>query len=413
MGLERDLGMEALKQGDFEAAIEHLERSRHETPGDFQVLFCLSGAYHQTKRDNEAVQVLSEALALRPYDAHVHYNLGICLDRVQRRREAIAALQCALVMQPEYPLAWHVLNRWLEAEGKTIQQAPENKAAVPGAAPSLPRPQALPAQIDLSPQNSQAASSPPSVFDDTNRPAIPGKRPRRRTLPPGWKVAEVTRSVESVPYPTLLPAEPATDPPKAREIDRSPWPDITADAPSSMAPTIRFTEETIAAPAAPRQTNPSLVRADGAGPIIASSSSAVPAEAASPLSTPSAGTESELPVRRRALPADEAPERSDPNPTFVRATRLQEAVIETVSAYQQESVPCPLAVEALKLALGSLFLVGLFLGPMAISRGVEARRWIADSPYWTGDGYARAAIVLGVIGTVASCVELLFLFFKI
>jgi hypothetical protein len=59
---------------------------------------------------------------------------------------------------------------------------------------------------------------------------------------------------------------------------------------------------------------------------------------------------------------------------------------------------CQLASEALKYAIVSLFCCGPVLGPMAISKGMQAKGLIADNPRLAGDGKATAAIVIGSIG---------------
>ena len=61
------------------------------------------------------------------------------------------------------------------------------------------------------------------------------------------------------------------------------------------------------------------------------------------------------------------------------------------------TIPCPEANEALKYAIFSLFCCGLILGPMAISKGITARRAIHDDPTLTGEGKANVAIMLGIV----------------
>lgn len=373
MALERDLGMDALRRGDFETAIEHLEQSRRETPNDFQVLFCLSGAYHQTKRDAEAVQILSEALALRPYDAHVHYNLGICLDRVRRRREAIAALQCALALQPEYPLARHVLQRWSEEEQPQSQEPPTGGSVAAHILPSSPT-QSTDADRPSSPKLSSDKTSSMSTLSPQETPLaqempppIPNRRPRRR------------------------PINKVTGPYDVRA-------DLPRDAQSNEQPnTPPLSHSTSGSPAEQKVVRQNITTASVSSPIMPSP----PLDGAKTVPVPER-TELSPPEPRRTPPA---------NHTSLPPKEAQTNAVEPT--YLQESVPCPLAVEALKLSIGSLFLVGIFLGPMAISRGIEARRWIAESPYWTGDEIALAAIVLGALGMLLSCVELIILFLKI
>lgn len=108
---DREEGLAALQRGDYEHAVNALERAHAASPDDFLILLYLGGAYHQTKRDPEAVRLLSRAVQLQPQSAQAHYNLGIALDRVRQPRAAIAMLERALVLQPDYPMAQHALLR--------------------------------------------------------------------------------------------------------------------------------------------------------------------------------------------------------------------------------------------------------------------------------------------------------------
>ena len=62
-----------------------------------------------------------------------------------------------------------------------------------------------------------------------------------------------------------------------------------------------------------------------------------------------------------------------------------------------EVPPCPEANEALRYALFGLFCIGIILEPIAISKGLAARRKIAANPGMAGGGKAIAAIVIGSI----------------
>ena len=61
------------------------------------------------------------------------------------------------------------------------------------------------------------------------------------------------------------------------------------------------------------------------------------------------------------------------------------------------TIPCPEAAEALKYAIFGLFCCGLILGPIAISKGVGARRAIQSDPSLTGEAKANIAIMLGIV----------------
>jgi hypothetical protein len=61
------------------------------------------------------------------------------------------------------------------------------------------------------------------------------------------------------------------------------------------------------------------------------------------------------------------------------------------------TTPCTEASEALRWAILSFFCFGMVLGPLAISKGLKAKKLIAENPALTGSGRAQAAIVLGAL----------------
>ncbi len=69
-------------------------------------------------------------------------------------------------------------------------------------------------------------------------------------------------------------------------------------------------------------------------------------------------------------------------------------------------VDCPLAGEALKYALVGLLCCGIILGPLAIKKGLDAKKMIAMTPGMTGEGKATAAIIVGILDVVFSLVGL-------
>jgi len=64
-------------------------------------------------------------------------------------------------------------------------------------------------------------------------------------------------------------------------------------------------------------------------------------------------------------------------------------------AMAMESAACAQANEAFKYAIMSFFCFGFIIGPIAISKAIDARSQIAADPTLTGRGRANAAIFLG------------------
>ncbi len=65
---------------------------------------------------------------------------------------------------------------------------------------------------------------------------------------------------------------------------------------------------------------------------------------------------------------------------------------------------CAEARQALQLGIFSLFCFGFILGPLAIAKGLSARRVIAMSPGMQGAGSATTGIVLGAISLTLNVV---------
>lgn len=68
--------------------------------------------------------------------------------------------------------------------------------------------------------------------------------------------------------------------------------------------------------------------------------------------------------------------------------------------FEEGTVPCKEANEALTMAIVGLCCCGLILGPMAILKAGKAREMIAADPRLTGSGKATAAIVIGIVALV-------------
>jgi hypothetical protein len=79
----------------------------------------------------------------------------------------------------------------------------------------------------------------------------------------------------------------------------------------------------------------------------------------------------------------------------VMAVKGTPVVLET-----EGTIPCHEAGEALKYAIISLFCFGFIFGPIAISKGLKARKEIAADPTLTGGGKAMAGIIIGSVASI-------------
>jgi hypothetical protein len=78
----------------------------------------------------------------------------------------------------------------------------------------------------------------------------------------------------------------------------------------------------------------------------------------------------------------------------VLAIQGQPALVE------EGTIPCKEADEALKYAIVGLLCCGIILGPIAISKAMNARKMMAVNPQLTGGGKATAALIIGWVGLV-------------
>src|SRR5262249_34860481 len=91
-------------------------------PDVFDALHLLGGIAAQTRRPQEAVVLLSKAVALDGGNAEAHNTRGVALRDLERYDEALASYDRAIALQPEYAEAHNnrgvvlrILNRHLEA----------------------------------------------------------------------------------------------------------------------------------------------------------------------------------------------------------------------------------------------------------------------------------------------------------
>ncbi len=67
---------------------------------------------------------------------------------------------------------------------------------------------------------------------------------------------------------------------------------------------------------------------------------------------------------------------------------------------EEATIPCKEANEALTYAIVGIFICGIILEPIALSKAAKAKKMIALNPRLSGSGKATAATVIGVVGLV-------------
>ncbi|MFN0169521.1 MAG: tetratricopeptide repeat protein [Bryobacteraceae bacterium] len=101
----RGMGSAALKQGDTQRAITHLEQARSLDPKDAPTLHELGRAYYQAGRGTDAIAALEAALRIDPDLPEVHDSLGNMLFETGDRDRAEQEFREAIRQQPDLSAA--------------------------------------------------------------------------------------------------------------------------------------------------------------------------------------------------------------------------------------------------------------------------------------------------------------------
>jgi hypothetical protein len=67
---------------------------------------------------------------------------------------------------------------------------------------------------------------------------------------------------------------------------------------------------------------------------------------------------------------------------------------------EEATVPCKEASQALTYAIVGIFICGIILEPLAISKALKAKRMIEANPRLTGSGKAQAALIIGIVALI-------------
>ena len=86
----RDAGIQALKTGDAQAAVDHLTQAVEQNPQDGTAYGYLGAAYGQLNMTEKSVECLKKASNLIPTSAPLRFNLATALKQAGARDEAVA-----------------------------------------------------------------------------------------------------------------------------------------------------------------------------------------------------------------------------------------------------------------------------------------------------------------------------------
>ena len=91
-----------LQGGETVKTVEHYQDALRVNPSDVDALFGLGWAYMQQDRTRDAAGVFSQLVAADSLNADSQYLYGVALSKEQRKNEAMAAFQQALLLAPTF-----------------------------------------------------------------------------------------------------------------------------------------------------------------------------------------------------------------------------------------------------------------------------------------------------------------------
>jgi tetratricopeptide (TPR) repeat protein/SAM-dependent methyltransferase len=115
------LGVIELQQGQPQVAVELIEQALKIKPAYAAAFNNLGLALQAQQRLSEAEQAFRRALALEPDDANTHLNLGLVLRYQDEQAEAVAAFERACTLDPDDPVTQNHLGLALQAVGRLPQ----------------------------------------------------------------------------------------------------------------------------------------------------------------------------------------------------------------------------------------------------------------------------------------------------
>ncbi|MEQ1827047.1 MAG: tetratricopeptide repeat protein [Pirellula sp.] len=96
------LGVVHLRLGEFDFAVESLERSNQIFPNDPETLYYLAEAKSKLGQHGDAVTLFQQILGKGVRSADVHYRFGLALLEVNQPAEAVRQFELAIQMEPNW-----------------------------------------------------------------------------------------------------------------------------------------------------------------------------------------------------------------------------------------------------------------------------------------------------------------------
>ncbi len=123
-------GVQALKNNDFQLAVELLQRVVQQDPKHKTAWNNLGRAYLGLNQNDQAIAALKKQIEINPYDQYAYNNLGTAYEAELKYDDAIAQFQKQIEINPLDPFAHGSLGELFVRQKKFTEAIPELEKAV-------------------------------------------------------------------------------------------------------------------------------------------------------------------------------------------------------------------------------------------------------------------------------------------
>ena len=123
-------GIQALKNNNFQLAVELLQRVVQQEPKHKTAWNNLGRAYLGLNQNDQAIAALQKQIEINPYDQYAYNNLGMAYEAQLKYDDAIQQFQKQIEINPLDPFAHGSLGELLVRQKKFAEAVPELEKAV-------------------------------------------------------------------------------------------------------------------------------------------------------------------------------------------------------------------------------------------------------------------------------------------
>jgi tetratricopeptide (TPR) repeat protein len=125
-----EAGLQAFKNGNFQLAIELLQRAVQQDPKHKSAWNNLGRAYLGLNQNEQAIAALKSQIEINPYDQYAYNNLGLAYEAELKFNDAIQQFQKQIEINPLDPFAHGALGELYIKQKNFAQALPELEKAV-------------------------------------------------------------------------------------------------------------------------------------------------------------------------------------------------------------------------------------------------------------------------------------------